>query len=470
MGMSRGRVRSTVRTWRRTAFVGVAVSGAVLVTAAVSPGTSAAQATSFNNGIGSAVASSLRVDPKYGALSFGIGVAEALAGHQNTVGTAESRTANLGVIGVTLAAEACDGGDPTLPAESQPISLRIDSTQPGADAGESNTDHLIPGVQRTVRATQAPFAEASTVFPGVDIPGILSIGPITARTTSGVFGDYREATSTVTIAHVRLLGGLIELSGLQWEAIHRTGSIEEAIGGFTVAAAKGPLQIPLPTDSVVNLLDALNPILNPLGIEIRLPTFHVDSTANSTLSNVDPLAIAIVPAALRDTLVGGLYDAIKGAKQNLTNALIEADCGNATYVTILDLVLNALGPGGEMSIDLGGVQATTSAINAFQSGATTPTTRPSTTATTAANRTTATTRATTPTTRVTTPTTAPPATTATTTPTETIDDAVDTADVSGERGGPLLAVGAAGLLLLLATAEGDRRKMRRAQREIPLEG
>lgn len=42
-------------------------------------------------------------------------------------------------------------------------------------------------------------------------------------------------------------------------------------------------------------------------------------------------------------------------------------------------------------------------------------------------------------------------------------------DFTGERGGALLGVGAGGLLLLLASAEGDRRKMRRAQREIPLE-
>jgi hypothetical protein len=39
----------------------------------------------------------------------------------------------------------------------------------------------------------------------------------------------------------------------------------------------------------------------------------------------------------------------------------------------------------------------------------------------------------------------------------------------GSRGGVLAGVAAGGLLLLLATAEADRRKMRRAQREIPLE-
>lgn len=476
--MARGRVRSTARAWRRTAVVGVAVSGAVLTTALVDPGTSAAQAggtAPFNNGIGSSIASSLRVDPKYGALSFGVGVGEALAGHQNTVGTAESRTASLGVIGVTLAAEGCNGGDPTLPAESQPIPLRIDSNQPGADVGVTNVDHLVPAVERTVRATKAPFAEADTVFPGLTIPGVVSIGPVRATTTSGVFGDYREATATVRIASISLLGGLIELDGLKWEAVHRTGSRDEQFGSFTVAAAKGPLEIPLPTDTVLDLLGALNPILNPLGIEIRLPRFHLDETANSTLATVDPLSIAIVPATLRDTIVGGIYDLVKDAKQNLTNALIEADCGNSTYVTVLDLVLNALGPGGELSIDLGGVQATTSAINAFQSGGgqtTTPTTTGGGGGTVGPSLTPNTTARTPITTRPPAATggTATPTTPATAAPTETLDDAVETADVSGERGGPMLAVGLGGLLLLLATAEGDRRKMRKAQRQIPLEG
>ena len=51
-------------------------------------------------------------------------------------------------------------------------------------------------------------------------------------------------------------------------------------------------------------------------------------------------------------------------------------------------------------------------------------------------------------------------------------DAVAAAPVSsfaGERGGVMALIGAGGLLTLLGTAEGDRRKMRRAQREIPLE-
>jgi hypothetical protein len=42
-------------------------------------------------------------------------------------------------------------------------------------------------------------------------------------------------------------------------------------------------------------------------------------------------------------------------------------------------------------------------------------------------------------------------------------------DTTGERGGAMAMVGAGGLLLLLAVAEADRRKMRSAQRAIPME-
>lgn len=469
--MSGGDVRSW-RAWRRTACVGVVVGSAVLATAVTGLGTSAAQtgeATPFNNGIGSAVASSIRVDPIAGGLSFGIGVGEALAGHQNTVGTAEARTANLGVIGVTLAAEGCDGGDPTLPKEQQPQGLRVDSSQEGSDTGLSAEDSVVPLVQRTVRATDDPFAEAITASPGLVLPGLLNVGPTIARTTSGVFGDYREATAVVEIAHVEI-AGLINLTGLRWEAIHRTGSREEQTGTFTIASATGPLDIPLPTDDILALLEQLNAVLRPLSLEIRLPVFHLDRTATSTLSTIEPFGIALIPGPLRDGVLAPLQNALQPAREAFFNALIEADCSNATYITILDVVLNATGPGGQLAIELGGAQASTSAITGFSGlGEFTPrtptTSAPSPSRSTTGGGTTARPPTTTPRPTATTATTAAPDTSG-----DELEDAVDTADVSGERGGPLLAVGAGGLLLLLATAEGDRRKMRRAQREIPVEG
>ena len=119
--------------WRRTIAAGAGVGVALLATAATTSSSGAQAApTSFNNGTGSASAQSIRLNPVSGGLSFGIGIGEALAGHQNTVGTAESRSANLGVVGTTLAAEGCDGGEPTLPEDQQPGTLRTDSTEDGA--------------------------------------------------------------------------------------------------------------------------------------------------------------------------------------------------------------------------------------------------------------------------------------------------------------------------------------------------
>lgn len=478
--MSGGRVRASVRAWRRTAVVGALVGTAVLVTAAVAPGTSAAQSPpggAFDNGTGGANATALRVNPVNGGLSFGVTVGESLSGHQNTVASAESRAASLGVIGTTLAGEGCDGGDPTLPAEQQPQPLYIDSTIAGSSEGLSTPDQILPVVARNVRATLDPYAESTTTLPGLNIPGILSIGTITSHTSSGVFGDYREAKAVVTIGSISLLGGLITVDGLRWEAVHRSGSIEEQTGAFSVLAAKGPLNIPLPVEGVFNLIEGLNGILRPLGLEIRLPKFHVDTTAAGTLSTVDPLVVAVIPAPLRDdNITGPLLSALQPIRQALTNALIEADCGNATYVTILDVALATITRGGSLGIELGGVQASTAAITRAPSSPTT-TRPPSTTPTTSRPATTSGSSncCATGTTSRSTATTA--ATTATTVASDTgsddgtdIDDAIDAADIKGERGGPLLAVGAGGILLLLATAEGDRRKMRRAQREIPTEG
>ena len=147
--------------FRRTACTGLVVVGAVTAAASIGAPAALGQTEGFNKGTGSAIAESIRFDPVAGGLSFGMGIGEALAGHQNTAATAESRAANLGVIGTTAAAEGCDGGDPSLPEEDQPQPLRVESGEEGAEAGKSGQDPKVPGVDRQVRANTNPFAEAS---------------------------------------------------------------------------------------------------------------------------------------------------------------------------------------------------------------------------------------------------------------------------------------------------------------------
>jgi hypothetical protein len=469
------RRRGRLGHFRRTACTGVVVAGAVTAVASIGAPSAAGQtgATEFNRGTGNALAESIRVDPVYGGLSFGIGIGEALAGHQNTAAIAESRAANLGVIGTTLAGEACDGGDPTLPREDQPSPLRVESTEEGAADGKSGQDPKVPGVDRQVRATTAPYAEATTIAGNLDIPGVLTIRGTRSFASSGVEGELREAIARTEIASVLIGGGAVELRGLVWEAIHRSGSTEEQLGTFTI----GSLLVggnPVPFDTPLDALADANDALRTIGLELRPPRSHFDETSKGTLATVDPLGIRIVPNELRDGIVSPILSELQPVREQLFNQLIEMDCGNATYITVLDIVLNSFGPGGYVALELGGVQATTAALNRFTGlgqGGSLPSLAGNLPASgnlsgsgalnSGAGRSV-------PPANVATPGADQGAGAGTAAPETPIDDAVEAA-AEGSRGGALAAVGGAGLLLLLATAEGDRRKMRRALREIPME-
>ena len=483
MGMRR---RPRLRHFRRTVCTGIVVVGAVTGVAAVgatgaagAPKTPAQAADEFNRGTGSALAESIRLDPVAGGLSFGIGVGESLAGHQNSAATSESRAANLGVIGTTAAAEACDGGEPSLPKEDQPQPLRAESGEEGAEAGKSGQDPKVPGVDRFVRATTDPFAEALTSGSNLEIPGVMSVQGARSFASSGVInGDTREAIARTEIGRLSFAADQIVIRDMVWEAVHRTGAVDEQIGTFSIGAMTIAGQ-PVPVEDPTQGLGEANAALAPLGLQIRPPRVHYDETSRGTLATVDPLGIRVVPAPVRDQVLGGVLGGAQPVRQELFQALIDMDCGNATYITILDIVLNAFGAGGYFAVELGGVQASTAEINRFSglgvggagsapiagvtpasgtsSGtASGPSSSSSGTASSGAGSTAGGATA------------APAPAGGTNTATAPIDDAVETA-AEGARGGALAGVAGGGLLLLLATAEGDRRKMRRAMREIPLE-
>ena len=322
------------------------------------------------------------------------------------------------------------------------------------------------------KATKAPFAEAiTTVAPVGDESGaIISGGKSTA--TSGVVGPgQREARALTEIASVSLLGGAVQLGDMRWEAIQRTGAKTEDIGTFHLGSLIVAGQtIPLPDDGVEQLR-VLDDTLTALGFQLKVPEVRV----KQGIVFVDPMKIGIIPSDLRDAVTGGLLGALQPARQSLSDFLATYSCGqeqdifgnnSKTLITVLDLALAPISGAGSLSLELGGVQATTSDISGFEGlgllpdlpdlggvlpdlggadvgGADLTNTAPDVAAPAADTGTTP----------------AP----STPTPTQPI------VDIEGDRGGALLGVGAAGLLLLLATAEGDRRKMRRAQREIPLE-
>lgn len=467
--MGSGERRQAFRRTRRTA---AGLSCITLLTfVATEPGgasadRSAAQAA-VTPGQGLAIAQTAKVDPRAGGLSIGVTFGISIAGHQNTVAQASSQAINLGVIGTTMASEGCDGSDPTFPAEDQPQALQVDSRDEGAAEGKQETEQGV--FDKRARATTAPFGEAITTTAPFGVAGVMEVGGGITRTFSGIVDGQREAHAIADIAGMKFpvlagLGlGVVELSGLHWEAVSRSTGSELVEGSFTIGSAKIAGQS-IPTNDPNAALEQINTALSPIGIRIRPP---VERETGGVLF-VDPMGISVVPNSTRDSLAGALFEGIQPIRQDLFDALLEQDCGNATYITVFDIVVGSVTGAGAFNLNFGGVQASSGEVaeNEFDlgfgdglspslpggnvvtgppspvdvggSGATPPSTAPAD---------------------------------------EGGDDDVDTgteveqaANVipEGERGGALAGIGLGSLLLLGAVAEGDRRKMRRAQREIPV--
>jgi hypothetical protein len=457
------------RAFRRTARVAVGVVAVVGVTFALTaPGEAATSAAgSFGPGTGSATALVYKVNPIFGNLSFGITAGESVAGHQNTGATAQSKAVNLGVIGVTLAGEGCKGAAPTLASADQPQPVIVTSDQPGADKGVTQTLLGIPNtISMSSRATKAPFAQATTtVAPLGDKAGAFISGG-TATATSGIVkAGVRQARAVTDIGEVDLLGGLLTLKGLHWEAVQETGGTTTNQGTFTLGSIHlAGNTIPLPSDALEQMT-VLKDTLNALGLTLEPPRTRIENG----IVFVDPLRIGIVPSTLRDTIVGGLLGALQPVREAVVDAIKGISCesdnnilGNngKTVVTVLDLVLGSVSGAGALTLEVGGVQATTSDINAFSfgsgSGALPP--LPDLGSSSLPDLGSGSDLPTLP------DTTGSGSSSGGKTPVKPISS-----DEDGKRGGVLLGLGAGGLLLMALTAEADRRKMRRAQREIPLE-
>ena len=427
------------------------------------PGAPAQQAE-FNNGTGTAFAFGYKANPTNGNLSFGVTVGESVAGHQNTAASAESRAVNPGLIGTTLAGKGCDGGEPTYAAEDQPQPVIARSGEDGAEAGFTETEQ--GAIQKFARASTDPFAEAiTTIAPSGDPATIFVDGGRTVSRSGVVGGNVREAFARTEINGVSLAGGAIKVQGMSWQAIHRSGAVNETLGSFTLdGLVIGEQQVPLPGDGVEQL-KALGDALQPFGFEVTPPTVRVEQN----IVFVDPLVIAIVPSSQRDTVAAGILSAAQPVRDAVTKALLEADCSNASLITIGDLGVGAVTGAGSLGVELGGVQATTSEIQRFQFAL--PPALPALAAPSlgAGSLSTAGTSGSTskvPASSSATP--AQPAAGGATAPGDQIA-ASPISSFAGERGGVMALIGGGGLLLLLGTAEGDRRKMRSAQRALPTE-
>lgn len=455
----------SLKSFRRTAIAAGVVGLAVIATAVTGPIESAGAgtpATTATAGQASAIAQSYKVDPRTAALSLGISFGVSLAGYTNNVAQAESRGIDLGIIGSTLAAEGCDGGDPTLPAENQPIPLHADSRDKDASQTKTDQEKYVPLISKTARADSTPFAEATTTTGSLTGSGLVNIDGVLSRATTRLNDGNREAVAYSEVGSFGI-GGIIELAGLKWNARSTTGKDDKNDGSFEVGALKVLGQtLPLgATGGVKGAIDTANTLLKPLGIVVSWPQVHIEAG----ILFVDPLRISIVPSAQRDLLLNTVLSAIP--RKDLYDFLLEQDCGNKTYILVSDIAIGSVTGAGSLSLELGGVQtksevlktsnflggnlsgAASSIDNSFDAGSLgsindlpafedVPATSGSTGTGSKGN-------------------------------TNGTRRTALAASTKGSRGGKMAMVGGLGLLALLIVADRDRRLMRRAQRAIPTE-
>lgn len=441
---------------RRTR-VTAAVSAVLLAAALVASFATAPASAATDPGQGTAIAQTQKIDPKAGGLSLGVTFGQALAGHQNQVAQAASQAINLGVIGSTIGSEGCDGSAPTYPSDDQPQPLRIDSRD--KDAAKGKTESENGGFEKSVKADDTPYGEAITTTAPYSIAGIMKVGGGTSSTHSGLVKDVREAQAITEISSLDL-AGVVRFGSMRWEATYRSTGDNKVTGTFTIGSASANGQS-LPTNDPSKTLDQANAALKVLGIKLVAPI----ARQSGGVLFVSPLSIAVVPNAQRDAIAGAVIGGIQPFRKALTDALLEQSCKNASYITIFDLVVGSVTGAGEFALALGGVQASSSAIpkNAFSLGEAQYSLggggAPLSFDTGGGSGSTSFSG------------TAPEATsggsdgTGSSAGTPIATKAVKA--FKGSRGGGLATAGIGALGLLAALAEGDRRKMRRAQREIP---
>ena len=487
--MGRVHRHSRHRGYRRTKITAAAVLCAVGATTFVGTGTGQAAPTAPRQAVttpgqANALAQILKVNPRAGSLSVGITNGISLADYQNNVARAESRAVDLGIIGTLLAADSCTGGAPTLSADKQPQSVRAEARGAPQSTGEVPEDKVGGLMVKFAEATPQPFGHAWTTTAAQEIiPGILSIGAGRSETTTQFVDGVRVATAVTELAGLTVGTGpvKIELTGLRWEAIHRSdgpptgtfsigGASRTLLGGVVdgipilgpaLGQALEPIVETLPLDPAV-LIDTISQVLAPLGVSIVMPT----SFEASGIQFVDPLKVGFIPSELRDGIVQAVLGGIQPVREQIVTALFEADCRSEDIVTVADIAVGSLTGSGDFHLELGGVSASTRDFSAtcflcggaggLGGGSVNLPGLPSLGGTPSIAGTPGTPAL-------------PAAVPSTATEGTTTNRATRPTSTEGKRGGALALVSLIGLGLLGAVAEGDRRKMRKAQRLIPVE-
>lgn len=357
------RVRRSRRRagYRRTAVLGATSALALLAGLGPASSSGAVEGTtpapaSAAGGVAKATALVARVAPGVGSLELALGSGIAVAELQNQLAQAQAQSFDLGLIGTTLTAEGCDGGDGLVPPSALPQPTRVDNR--GGDRAEVTDEAPIGGSslgagRESARATTQPSATAVATVVAGDTP-VLQIAGGTATAHTEVLDDgSRQAVASVEVDLT--IGGVVKLTALRWDAVHRSGGQDRAEASFTLGG--GSLGgVPLPLDDLTAVQDGINALLGPTGVTVELPRVE-RLTEPTDLVRVTPLRIVIRDSELGGNLLGPVLNASRAQREQLFDELTKAYCTMAGVLLVGDVGVSVASGTGFLVTEIGGAEA-----------------------------------------------------------------------------------------------------------------
>jgi hypothetical protein len=182
----------------------------------------------------------------------------------------------------------------------------------------------------------------------------------TAATAQVLTSNTRDVSSSADLGQISLLGGLVVLKGLHWQASQQSGAATTSAASFTMGSVVvAGVALPTPTPAqLATVIGIVNTALAPTGFRINLPVVTLTANAhdgNGATSKVSPLSIGIDSSALGAAVIGSQLTGAQPLKTAIDNALIAANCQLSNdALPLLDIALGVPAGGGGLDLNLGG--------------------------------------------------------------------------------------------------------------------
>jgi hypothetical protein len=276
---------------------------------------------------------------------------------RNQVAQAEAQTSDMGLIGTTLTAENCRGSQPVRP-DQLPQPTRVDNRE-----GETSaTSDEVPMAGATFGGGREEAWADETPSAGARSTGAAAFGPVVkidggrAEAVAEVIdGAARQAHATVDMNLD--IAGIVQLRGMRWEALHRTGADPKAAATFDPGTASA-LGAPLPVESTQELQAAVNEALAPSGITVSFPRVQRFEEPADVV-RMTPMRIVLKDSPAGKATIGPALNLTRKQREQLFVELASVICDAAGVLLVGDIAVSIASGTGFLAIEVGGAEATT---------------------------------------------------------------------------------------------------------------